>query len=123
MYSVVEINGHQYKVVPGQVIDVEKLSEKSEGSVVQFDKVLFVNSSNPLVGLPFVSGAKVVAKVIRHDRSRKMIVLRRRPGKYYRKNGHRQHYTALFITELHDGKGAVEKVAQDNKNAAKYLKK
>ena len=121
MYGVVEIAGHQYKVQAGDLIDVEKLVNEA-GSTVTFDKVYFIGGENPQVGAPVVNGAKIVAKVIRHDRSRKIIVFKRKPGKYKRKNGHRQHFTALLITEVVDGSGKATKIEASSKVAQKYLK-
>jgi large subunit ribosomal protein L21 len=121
MYGVVEIGGHQYRVQAGDVLDVQKLSDEA-GSTLELDKVLFVGGDKALVGAPTVSGAKVTAKVIRHDRSRKIIIFKRKPGAYKRKNGHRQHYTSLLITEVADGQGNTAKIEADSKNAKKYLK-
>lgn len=120
MYSVVEIGGHQYKVQPGDIIDVQKLSEE-EGKTVNFEKVLLVGGENISVGTPVVDGATVTAKVLRQARDRKLIVYKwkRRSGRRV-KNGHRQPYTGLLITEVSDGKNTV-KMADDHKNA-KYLK-
>jgi large subunit ribosomal protein L21 len=120
MYSIVEISGHQYKVQAGDVIDVQKLTAEA-GSDVNLDQVLLIGGGNTIVGKPTVSGATVTARVIKHDRSRKVVVLKRKPGKYMKKNGHRQHFTSLLITELNDGNGNTEKMAADAKNA-KYLK-
>jgi large subunit ribosomal protein L21 len=99
MYGVVEIKGHQYRVQAGDLIDVQKM-DAEVGSTVELDNVLFVGGDNPKVGTPVVEGAKVVAEVVRQARSRKVIVLKRKPGKYQTKNGHRQHYTALKIKEI-----------------------
>ncbi|OFZ48460.1 MAG: 50S ribosomal protein L21 [Bdellovibrionales bacterium RIFOXYB1_FULL_37_110] len=120
MYNIVEIGGHQYKVSAGDLIDVQKL-QADEGSKVELDKVLFVGGDNTIVGEPTVKGAKVVAHVIRHDKSRKVIVSKRRKGRWKRKNGHRQQYTALLITEVHNGNGEIMKIESDNKWATKYL--
>ena len=99
MYGVVEIAGHQYRVEAGMTLDVQKLSDEA-GSTVEFDRVLFVGGDKNLVGKPVVDGAKVVAEVVKHDRSRKVIVFKRKPGKYRRKNGHRQEFTTLKIKEI-----------------------
>lgn len=99
MYGIVEIKGHQYKVKAGDIIDVQKM-DAEVGTSVELDQVLFVGGDSPKVGTPLVSGAKVVAEVIKQGRSRKVIVLKRKPGKYQTKNGHRQHYTALKIKEV-----------------------
>ncbi len=121
MYGIVEISGHQYKVSAGDLIDVEKLVNEA-GSTVELDQVLFIGGDKPAIGLPTVKGAKVVAKVVKHDRSRKLIVFKRKPGGYKRKKGHRQHYTALLITEVNDGAGNVAKIDAASKNAQKFLK-
>lgn len=120
MYSIVEIKGHQYRVSPGDLIDVQKL-EGEEGSMVTLDQVLLICGDSPVVGLPTVGGAAITAKIVRHGRTRKIFVLKRAPGKYRRKNGHRQHYTGLLITEINDGKGGKAKMDADHKNA-KLLK-
>ena len=99
MYSVVEIKGHQYKVKEGDIIDVQKL-DAEVGATIELDQVLFIGGETPKVGTPVVDGAKVTAEVIRQARSRKVIVMRRSPGKYRKKNGHRQFYTALKITGI-----------------------
>lgn len=120
MYGVVEIGGHQYKVQAGDILDVEKLPTAQEGSTIELDKVLFVGGDKPVVGGPTVEGAKVTAKVVRHDRDRKQIVFVRKPGLYQKKRGHRQEYTFLVITEINDGQGNVAKIDKDSKGQ-KYL--
>lgn len=121
METIVEIKGHQYKVHPGDLIDVQ-LMDTEEGQSIDFDQVLFVGGENPVVGKPTVNGAKVTAKVLGHDRSRKIVVLKRSPGKYQRKNGHRQNYTSLLITGIDNGNGNQVEIAADHVNAKKYLK-
>ncbi len=122
MYGVVEIGGHQYKVKAGDLIDVQKLTEEA-GNTVDFDKVLFVGGDKAVVGTPTVAGAKVTAKVVKHDRSKKLIIFKRKPGAYKKKNGHRQPYTALLITELADGQGNTDKIDPKSDTAKKYLTK
>ncbi len=99
MYGVVEIKGHQYRVKEGDVVDVQRM-DAEVGSKVELDQVLFIGGDAPKVGTPTVSGAVVTAEVVRQARSRKIIIMKRSPGKYRKKNGHRQHYTALKITGI-----------------------
>ena len=108
MYTVVEIKGHQYKLSAGDLIDVEKI-DAEVGSTVSFDQVLLVGGPKTIVGAPVVGGAKVTAKVVKQGRTRKILVLKRKPGAYRRKNGHRQCFTGLLITEINDGQGGVVK--------------
>ncbi len=109
MYTVVEIKGHQYKLKAGDMIDVEKI-DAEEGKSLEVTSVLLVGGgAKTIVGAPTVGGAKVVAKVVKQGRGRKFFVLKRKPGAYRKKNGHRQAYTALLITEINDGQGGVTK--------------
>jgi large subunit ribosomal protein L21 len=114
MYTVVEIKGHQYKLSAGDMIDVERI-EAEVGAVVTFDQVLLVGGTKTLVGAPVVGGAKVTAKVVKQGRTRKILVLKRKPGGRRVKNGHRQCFTGLLITEINDGQGGVTKAEAKKK--------
>ncbi len=121
MYGIVEIAGHQYKVAAGDLIDVDKLTQEA-GSSLEIEKVLFIGGETPLVGTPTVAGAKITAKVLKHDKSRKVLVFKRSPGRYRKRQGHRQQYTALLITEIADGQGNSSQIDKDSAAAQKYLK-
>jgi large subunit ribosomal protein L21 len=99
MYGVVEIAGHQYRVQEGDVVDVQKL-DGEVGAKVEFDQVLFVGGKDPKVGAPTIAGAKVTGEIVKQGRSRKVIVFKRKPGKYQKKNGHRQYFTGVKITGI-----------------------
>ncbi len=101
MYAVVKTGGKQYRVSPGDSIEVEKLPFEV-GEQIELDQVLLVaNGSGTKIGQPLVEGAKVKATVLRQVKGRKVIVFKFRPSKRYRrKRGHRQHYTRLRIDEI-----------------------
>ena len=101
MYAIIETGGKQYKVAPGEIIKVEKLSQEA-GADVTLDKVLMVMKENGSVcGSPYIAGAKVIASVEGSRKGRKVMVHKQRPRKVYRKtNGHRQMYTALKIKDI-----------------------
>jgi len=120
MYGVVELQGHQYKVRPGDIIDVE-LMNNEVGSTIDLKEILFIGSETPLVGTPVVEGALAKAKVIRHGKGKKILVVKRRPRKWMKKNGHRQHFSALLITSLSDGQGHEETIDLESPKAKKYL--
>ncbi|MBF0359901.1 MAG: 50S ribosomal protein L21 [Oligoflexia bacterium] len=120
MYSVVEIAGHQYNVAPGKLIDVDKL-QHSEGATIDLDKVLFVGGEAPIIGKPFINGAVVKAKVIRHAKDKKILMVKRMRGKWQKKRGHRQQFTCLLITEIIDGKGNSSKIDLESTIAKKHL--
>ncbi len=134
MYCIVEIQGHQYKVTPGDQIDVEKIARGTAANPgeaneleLEFDKVLFIQTGSEVegiakIGLPYVDGAKVRAKIVREAKDRKQIVFKRKPGRYQKKRGHRQEYTSLLITEIEGGStGGYAKIDSTSLRAKKYL--
>ena len=53
------------------------------------------------IGTPFVSGAKVLARVLSQGKGEKLVVFKYKPKKRYRrKTGHRQRLTTLAIREI-----------------------
>ncbi len=101
MYAVVKIKGQQFRVEPGLTVQVPLL-ETDEGTSVTFDEVLMVGNDDEIkVGAPTVEGCTVAAEVLRHGRSRKVIVFKRKRRKNYRrKKGHRQPFTEINITSI-----------------------
>ena len=101
MYAVVKTGGKQYRVSPGDSIEVEKLPF-DVGEQVELDEVLLVaNGKGAKIGRPLVEGAKVKATVTRQAKGRKVIIFKYRPSKRYRRRkGHRQHFTRLRIDEI-----------------------
>jgi large subunit ribosomal protein L21 len=101
MYAIVEIAGQQFKVQKDQKIFVHRLDAEA-GKKVDFDKVLLVeNDGKVTLGAPAVKGAKVSAKVEEHVKGDKVIVFRKKRRKgYKKKNGHRQCFTAITITDI-----------------------
>ena len=101
MYAVVKIKGHQYRVQPDGLLQVE-LIDSEVGQTVSFDEVLMVSDGDDVkVGAPNIEGATVDAEIIEHGRSRKIVVFKKKRRKNYRrKNGHRQGYTQLKITGI-----------------------
>src|SRR5262249_55065157 len=100
LYAVIKTGGKQYRVTEGQKLRVERLAG-DPGESLNFDQVLLLGGETPKVGQPIVSGASVSAKIVAHDRARKIIVFKlRRRKNYRRKIGHRQPYTELLITGI-----------------------
>jgi len=101
MYAVVKTGGKQYRVSPGDSVEVETLPYEV-GEQIELDQVLLVaNGSGTKIGQPLVEGAKVVATVTRQVKGRKVIVFKYRSSKRYRrKRGHRQYHTRLRIEKI-----------------------
>ena len=104
MYAIVEISGKQFKVEKKQKLFVNRL-DVAEGKKISFDNVLMVNDgSKSSVGTPNVSGVQVDAKVLKHLKSDKVIVFKKKRRKGYKvKNGHRQAITEIEISDILTG--------------------
>lgn len=101
MYSIIEQGGAQFKVAPGAMIRVP-LIEAEKGAEITIDKVLLAADGDSIkVGTPVVEGASVTAKVLDHAQDKKVLIIKRKRRKdYRRKNGHRQQYTKLQIVAI-----------------------
>jgi large subunit ribosomal protein L21 len=101
MFAVIRTGGKQYRVMPNDVLKVEKL-EAEAGSTITFTDILAVGSDAGLtVGAPTVAGATVTATVVAQDRLDTVIIFKkRRRQNSRRRNGHRQHVTVLRVAEI-----------------------
>ena len=118
MYAIVEISGKQFKVEKKQKLFVNRL-DVAEGKKISFDNVLMVNDgSKSSVGTPNVSGVQVDAKVLKHLKSDKVIVFKKKRRKGYKvRNGHRQAITEIEISDILTGvsKKTIAKKAEAKK--------
>lgn len=101
VYAIIRTGGKQYKVAPEDVIQVEKLSAP-EGEQVVLDQVLLVSDDQQVrVGTPYVQGAVVEGKVVRHFKGRKIRGFTYKPKKHsHRHYGHRQQLTSIAIQKI-----------------------
>lgn len=101
MYAVIQTGGKQYRVEKGDVIKVEQL-EGEAGQSIDFDQILmFSDDGVHKVGNPTLSGAKVTGEVLEQGRAKKIFILKFRRRKHHMKRqGHRQNYTAVRITDI-----------------------
>lgn len=101
MYAVIRSGGKQYKVAPGETIQIEKLDGKV-GDKVTFGDVIAVRSDekNFHTG-DKASGAKITGKIVGHGRAAKRLVCKYKTGGQYKiTRGHRQYYTAVQVGDI-----------------------
>jgi len=101
MYAVIETGGKQYRVAPGDVIQVDTMAGEI-GSEVEFGRVLTVvnDSSEVLLG-DALGEARVKGTISGHGRGDKVIVFKfKRKKQYKRTIGHRQAYTRVHVQEI-----------------------
>ncbi|KAA1282884.1 MAG: 50S ribosomal protein L21 [SAR202 cluster bacterium] len=103
-FAIVETGGKQYRVHEGDTIRVESL-DGDEGDTVSLDLVKLVSlNGETSVGTPNVEGAKVQAEVVNKGKGKKIVVFKyKAKTRYRRKNGHRQNFTDLRITDISVG--------------------
>ena len=107
MTSIVKIGSKQYSVSLGARLRVEKISAQ-KGSTWQGGQVLCLthDKGQTQIGEPFIKKAQVKAQVVRHGKEKKVLILKKKRRKGYRRTkGHRQMFTELFVTALADAEG------------------
>jgi large subunit ribosomal protein L21 len=109
MYAVIKTGGKQYRVAAGEKLKVEQITAEP-GQTITISDVLAIGSGDSVaVGTPLVAGASVKATVLAHGRADKVKIFKMRRRKHYQKRqGHRQWFTELFISEI-AGNGASAK--------------
>jgi large subunit ribosomal protein L21 len=103
MFAVIESGGKQYRVEPGDVLDVELMAGAGEkGSAVRFERVLAASGDDGIqFGQPLVEGALVTASLVGNSVGPKLRVFKtKRRNTQRRTKGHRQHYHRVRIEEI-----------------------
>jgi len=100
-YAIVDIAGHQCKVMPDIAFRVPRL-DADVGSKVSLDKVLLVSDGKKIaVGQPYLEGKAIEGEVLRHGRDKKIVVFKKKRRKKYRvTRGHRQQFTEIVVKTL-----------------------
>jgi large subunit ribosomal protein L21 len=119
MYAVIETGGKQYRVAPGDVIDIERGPAVDDDGEVRFERVLMVGGDSDVsVGTPLVEGALVRASLVDEVRGPKIKVFKKKRRKGYRRTaGHRQDLLRVRIEGI-AGEGGVEKATAEPRKAA-----
>ena len=101
MFAVIKTGGKQYRVSPGDILQIEKIVG-NPGDPIKFGSVLLINEDDKVtLGSPMVKNASVGAELLEQARAKKIIVFKKRRRKGSRtKNGHRQHLTTVRIDEI-----------------------
>lgn len=99
MYAIIVAGGKQFKVEAGEVLKVE-LMKAEAGDTVKLG-VLLLNKDGEVLTGDAVKNAYANAEVIENGRGRKLNIFTYKAKKNIRKRqGHRQPYTKLKITEI-----------------------
>jgi large subunit ribosomal protein L21 len=101
MYAVIKSGGKQHRGTAGETLKLEKI-EAATGDTIQFDEVLLVTDGDTItIGTPVVEGAAVTAEILSHGRGDKVRIIKFRRRKHsMTRQGHRQWYTEVKITDI-----------------------
>jgi len=101
IYAIIETGGKQYRVTPGEVIEVDFM-DQIDGATVEIDRVLLVGDGDKTTtGNPVIEGAKVIATSQGEVRGEKVTSFKyKNKTRYQRKKGHHQTYTKLSIDKI-----------------------
>ncbi|SRR5579885_2814880 len=100
MYAVIETGGKQYRVTPGESIEIETLAGEV-GAEVEFGRVLAVVDGDSVKSGADAESARVKGTIVAHGRGHKTIVFKfKRKKQYKRTIGHRQNFTRVAVNEI-----------------------
>lgn len=102
MYAIIKSGGRQVKVVPGSVVEVDRVAF-TPGEEISISEVLLVSGEGGTIsaGAPFVANARVVAVVEGESRGPKIRIFKKKRRKGYRRTaGHRSTMTRVRIKEI-----------------------
>ncbi|MBM3659819.1 MAG: 50S ribosomal protein L21 [Actinobacteria bacterium] len=103
MYAVIATGGKQYRVEPGQRLEVELLGVEPEAEV-SLRPVMLVDGDTVVAGADKLKGATVTAKVLGETKGEKIRGFVYKNKSNNRKRwGHRQHYSVIEITGISAG--------------------
>jgi large subunit ribosomal protein L21 len=113
MFAVIKTGGKQYRVVPDDVLKIEKVAGEV-GEIVQIGEVLAYGEGESItIGAPFVGGASVAVEVVEQGRAKTVIAFKKRRRQNSRRTrGHRQLLTTVRISEILTDGAKPKKVAK-----------
>ena len=101
MYAIIKAGGRQFKVAENDVIQLDRLAVPEGDEIVVNEVMLVSDDGGVKIGAPYVAGAAVHGKVLRHYKGRKIRGFTYKPKKDIRRRfGHRQLHTAVQIAKI-----------------------
>jgi large subunit ribosomal protein L21 len=100
MYAIIRAGGKQAKVQSGDVIEIERV--KGDADELSFSPLLVVDDKgNAVSDRDLLAKASVTAKVLGESQGQKIDIFKyKNKTGYRRRQGHRQKYTQIEITEI-----------------------
>ena len=100
MYAIVRSGGQQQKVAVGDVIEIDKVASEV-GDSVQLPVVLLVDGDKVTADAEALGKAAVTAEVLGATKGPKIVIQKYKTKTGYKKRqGHRQKYTQVKVTDI-----------------------
>ncbi len=100
VYAIVKAGGRQEKVAVGDVVVVDRLSDKA-GATVTLPALLLVDGETVTTDAQALSQVTVTAEVVRDEKGPKITILKYKNKTGYKvRKGHRQQLTRLKVTGI-----------------------
>jgi large subunit ribosomal protein L21 len=100
VYAIVRSGGNQQKVAVGDVIQIDKVSQ-AEGDTLVLPAVLHVDGDTVTADAASLAKISVTAEVVGDAKGPKIVIQKYKNKTGYKKRqGHRQKYTQVKITEI-----------------------
>ena len=101
MHAIIETGGKQFRVAPGDVVRIPKLTAEVGSEVALGKVVALFNDGGSLVTGENAGAIRVNATISAHDHDDKILVFKfKRKKQYKRTQGHRQAYTEVRIRDI-----------------------
>ena len=100
-YAIIRTGGKQFRAEPGKSIRIPTV-EGEPGSKIKFEDVILGTDGDTVkLGTPALKGAAVTGEIVKHGRADKIVVFKfKRRKNYARKQGHRQGFTEVKISDI-----------------------
>lgn len=100
MFAIFFFGSKQYYAKVGDILKLDKISFEI-GTLVRFDKVLFLEENNNVnIGKPFLK-YQIEAIVNSHGKNKKIDIVKYKRRKHYKRSmGHRQCFTEVKIISI-----------------------
>jgi len=100
VYAIVRSGGRQHKVAVGDVIEIDRVHD-AVGSTLTLQPLLVVDGEAVTATGAALSGAAVTAEVLAETKGPKIRIFKyKNKTGYRRRQGHRQRYTQVRITDV-----------------------
>jgi large subunit ribosomal protein L21 len=100
VYAIVRTGGRQVKVAVGDVVEIDR-RDVAAGDTVRLPALLLVDGSTVTSDPAALAGVAVSAEVLGATKGPKITILRyKNKTRYKRRQGHRQHYRQVRITDI-----------------------